>query len=77
MNNYYNIQSAIEQARKPHTITVSRNSVFTYRDLYEMILSIYWEQLEKAASNTTRDLCKSLISTHMCAVSYDLIGGIY
>lgn len=75
MNNYYNTQNAIEQARKPHTIELSRNSVFTYRDMLEMILSIYWEQLEKAVSATIFDM--NLTASHMCAVSYDLIGGVY
>ena len=47
----------------------------TYRDILEMILNIYWEQLEKAASATICDM--NLTATHMCAVSCDLIGVIY
>lgn len=89
MNNYYNVQKAIEQARKPHTITVSRNSVFTYRDMSEMILCIYWEQLEKTAKIVEREMYKKgapfkpcsvtahksiMTATHMCDISYDLIG---
>lgn len=49
--------------------------MYTYRDLLEMILDIYWEQLEKAASDLIQEM--NLTATHMCAVSYDLIGGIY
>ena len=47
----------------------------TYRDILEMILDIYWEQLEKAASKTIYDM--NLTASHMCSVSFDLIGGIY
>ena len=47
----------------------------TYRDILEMILNIYWEQLEKAVSATIYDM--NLTASHMCAVSYDLIGVIY
>lgn len=91
MNNYYNVQKAIEQAQSSHTLTVSRNSVFTYRDMLEMIIDIYAEQLEKTAKIVEREMYKKgapfkpctvtvhktiMTATHMCAVSYDLIGGI-
>ena len=89
MNNYFNTQKAIEQAQKPHTITLSRNSVFTYRDLLEMIIDIYAEHLEKTVKIIEREMYKKgapfkpctvavhktiMTSTHMCAVSYDLVG---
>lgn len=64
--------------------------MYTYRDLYELILDIYWEQLERIANIIERKMyekgapfkaCTITISktnmtaSHMCSIAYDLIGG--
>lgn len=49
----------------------------TYRDLFEMILDIYGEQIEKQYKLHWKGAPLNLTAVHMCAVSYDLIGGIY
>jgi hypothetical protein len=60
--------------------------------MLEMIIDTYAEQLEKTAKIVEREMYKKgapfklctvtvnktiMTATHMCAVSYDLIGGLY